>query len=375
MSNPSPSSRTSYPHIAALDGLRGVAILLVLLHGFDVIVPSNGIGRALDVALDLGWVGVQLFFVLSGFLITGILLDTRLAPGYFGSFFARRVLRIFPLYYGVLLLAFLVLPRVGMIVGGNHQLWLWLYVANFFAPFGYGEPAFPHFWSLCVEEQFYLLWPLMVRVLARRGVLVLASLLIVVAVGCRLYVRYRLGDPAGQEAAYMFTPCRMDALAIGALVAALLRSERGATWLIRYRSGTCAIAGLLLFAAGLAIGHLQRTGASMQTFGYTLIAFGFALVLVAALKPTGMSARILALAPLRRCGMYSYGMYVFYAPLHLFVGLPLLARFVPTPSLAEALAYELIAIAATFGVAAFSWHVYERHFLALKSRYAPRPEA
>lgn len=375
MSNLSSPVRHARPHIAALDGLRGVAILLVLLHGFDVIAPSSGISRAFDIVLDLGWVGVQLFFVLSGFLITGILLDTRLAPGYFRRFFARRVLRIFPLYYGVLLIAFVALPRVGLVVGGEHQLWLWLYVANFFAPFGYGEPAFPHFWSLCVEEQFYLLWPVLVLALARRGVIALGSLLIFVAIGCRLYVRYRLGDPTGHEAAYTFTLCRMDALAIGALVAALVRSEHGAARLARYRSGVFAIAGFLLLTAGLAGGHLQRTGASMQTFGYTLIALGFALVLVAALKPTGALARLLALAPLRRCGMYSYGMYVFYAPLHLFVGLPWLAKFIPTPSLAEALTYELVAIAATFGIAALSWHGYERHFLALKSRLAPLPAA
>jgi peptidoglycan/LPS O-acetylase OafA/YrhL len=109
----------------------------------------------------------------------------------------------------------------------------------------------------------------------------------------------------------------------------------------------------------------------MQTFGYTLIAIAFALVLTAALNPIGMLARVLALAPLRRCGIYSYGMYVFYAPLHLFVGLPLLARFISTPSLAEALVYEVVAIATTFGMAAVSWHMYERHFLALKSRLAP----
>lgn len=368
-----PTKALSREHLAALDGLRGVAILLVLLHGFDVIQPVGIVGRALDDLLDIGWIGVQLFFVLSGFLITGILLDTRRAPHYYRGFFVRRVLRIFPLYYGVLFLAFVVLPWLGRSVGGDHQLWLWTYLANFVAPFGYGEPAFPHFWSLCVEEQFYLLWPLLVRYSGRRGVFVLSALLVFIAIGSRLYVRHRLGEPIGHEAAYMFTPCRMDALAIGAIAATLVRSERAAGWIAHQRSLSVAGAGLLLLLAGMLDGHLQRAGAMMQGMGYTLIALGFALVLISALGRTGLPARLLAWAPLRRCGTYSYGMYVFYAPLHLFVGLPLLAKLGGVTTVAGALSYTAGAIVVTFGAGALSWHLYERHFLAMKSRLAPLP--
>jgi peptidoglycan/LPS O-acetylase OafA/YrhL len=368
-----PPSDMSRRHLAALDGLRGVAILLVLLHGFDVIVSPAGIGHVLDTVFDLGWIGVQLFFVLSGFLITGILLDTRQASGYYKSFFVRRVLRIFPLYYGVLFVAFVLLPLLVPVEGGEHQFWLWIYLANFVAPFGLGVPAFPHFWSLCVEEQFYLLWPFLVRHAGRRGVLALSTLLVFIAIGSRLYVRHRLGEPIGHGAAYMFTPCRMDALAIGALVAALLRGERSAGWIARRKPETFAVGGVLLLLAGAALGHLQRTGAMMQTFGYTLIALGFALVLMGALNRRSLPGRLLAWTPLCRCGTYSYGMYVFYAPLHLFVGLPLLTKLGAAPTLMEALAYEAAAIATTFGLAAISWHLYERRFLALKARLAPQP--
>lgn len=372
MSDASPT--LSRQHFAALDGLRGVAIVLVLLHGFDVIQPSGIFGHALDDLLDLGWIGVQLFFVLSGFLITGILLDTRQASGYYRSFFKRRFLRIFPLYYGVLIVAFVLLPwLVGPIDGSEHQLWLWIYVANFTEPFGASVPAFPHFWSLCVEEQFYLLWPLLVRQLGRRGVIVLSGILMLVAMASRIYVRHHLGEPIGHEAAYSFTPCRMDALAIGALVAALLRGGGGATRIAERRPGLVASIGLLVLLSGAAAAHLQRIGAMMQAFGYTVIAVGFALLLVGALSRSGLAARLLAWRPLRHCGIYSYGMYVFYAPLHLFVGLPLLAKFAVVPTLAEALAYEVIAIAVTFALGALSWHAYERHFLALKARLAPLP--
>lgn len=367
---PTPSRQ----HFGALDGLRGVAILLVLLHGFDVIQPSGFFEHALDDSLDLGWIGVQLFFVLSGFLITGILLDTRQATGYYRSFFKRRFLRIFPLYYGILIVAFVLLPSLaGPIDGSAHEWWLWIYVANFTAPFGAGVPAFPHFWSLCVEEQFYLLWPLLVRQLGRRGVIVLSSVLVVVAVASRIYVRHRLGEPIGHEAAYSFTPCRMDALAIGAVVAALMRGGGGVARVANRQPGVITAIGVLVLLAGIVAGHLQRTGAMMQAFGYTVIALGFALLLVGALNRSGRVARLLAWAPLRHCGTYSYGMYVFYAPLHLFVGLPLLATLAATPSMGEALAYEVVAIAVTFALGALSWHVYERHFLALKARLAPLP--
>ena len=109
----------------------------------------------------------------------------------------------------------------------------------------------------------------------------------------------------------------------------------------------------------------------MQIFGYPLIALGFALVLLAALRRESPTARVLGTPLLRRCGTYSYGMYVFYAPLHLFVGLPLLARLGHPPSFLEAVAYEVVAIGATFVLGALSYHVYEKRFLDLKARIAP----
>ncbi|HEY0233393.1 MAG TPA: hypothetical protein VGC55_19250, partial [Dokdonella sp.] len=119
--------------------------------------------------------------------------------------------------------------------------------------------------------------------------------------------------------------------------------------------------------------HLNRIGAGMQTLGYSLIALAFAAVLLGALAREAPPARWLSWAPLRRCGLYSYGMYVFYAPLHLFVGVPLMNRLGRAPTLTEAIVYEIAAGAATFAVAALSYHAYERRFLALKPRLAPMP--
>jgi peptidoglycan/LPS O-acetylase OafA/YrhL len=378
--------RAARGHLPALDGLRGLAIVLVLGHAFDLVPASTGaataVGQALDRALDLGWIGVQLFFVLSGFLITGLLVDATgdpRRPRYYRDFFVRRVLRIFPLYYAALIVAYVVLPLVVTPPPGHgaHQLWLWTYLSNFAAPLGAAEAAFPHVWSLAVEEQFYLVWPIAVRLLVRRDGRALAGLcaaMVLLAVVARVLVRADLGAAA----AYSFTPCRMDALAVGALAALAVRSARAAAWLVTLRPGRVVAAGAGLILAALAAGKLARTGAVMQTVGYGVIAAGGAVLLLGVVLDGvrgGPTARALGWAPLRAIGRYSYGMYVFHAPLHLFVGLPLLARYAPTPSLAVALGYVAAATAVTVATAALSFHLFERPFLALKDRLAPRPAA
>lgn len=364
---------SSMRHVPALDGLRGVAILLVLLHGFDVIDATHGPARVTEVVLNVGWIGVQLFFVLSGFLITGILLDSRASPDYYRSFFVRRVLRIFPLYYGVLFIAFVLLPWLLPDMGGSgrHQIWLWTYLANFTAPFGNSEATFPNFWSLCVEEQFYLVWPFVVLHAGRKTLVAVSAMLVVIGLCSRVYLRHRFGEPLGHEIAYMFTPCRMDALAVGAISAVLVRGSRSSAWLARVGPGLLAGGGFALLAIAMLSGRFARTGVVMQDVGYSLVAFGFALLLLATLTPSALPARLLDSAFLRRCGTYSYGMYVFYAPLHILVGAPLLDHYTDGERFTSGLLYEVVAIGVTFCLAALSYRLYEVRFLALKSRFAP----
>src|SRR5687768_1805284 len=172
------TSVTPPSHWPALDGLRGTAVIAVLVCHYAVLLPRTpAVGL-----LEIGWAGVDLFFVLSGFLITGILLDARGTPHYLRNFYARRALRIFPLYYGFLAVTLLVSLAVKLAPGASHEglrhLWaaqpsLWTYTANYWMPAQtawspWSEVVIP-LWSLSVEEQFYLVWPLVVCRLSERG--------------------------------------------------------------------------------------------------------------------------------------------------------------------------------------------------------------
>ena len=159
-------------HVPELDGVRGLAILMVLLYHFRHGYPP--MLRELDKKiLGLGWSGVDLFFVLSGFLISGILLDTMEARNYYWSFYGRRILRIFPLYLIAVFGYFQVLVplaahfRHPTLSGASREIWFWLHASNFPAAEAYKEKFLPHFWSLSVEEQFYLMWPLLIRQIRR----------------------------------------------------------------------------------------------------------------------------------------------------------------------------------------------------------------
>jgi peptidoglycan/LPS O-acetylase OafA/YrhL len=357
-------------HLPALDGLRGVAILMVMVHNLRRItepLPGDPLSLAWVKLADMGWIGVQLFFVLSGFLITRILLNTQEAANYFRGFYARRALRIFPLYYGTLLVWLLLLPALGLSVArrSSYDLYWWVFLSNWVAPFHQLGNGLGHFWSLAVEEQFYLLWPLAVWRLSARGVLWLCGVLSVLSLASRIVL---LAQGAPTEAVYEFTICRMDALAMGGAVAAALAIPTLHEWLAARLRWMTLLAGIT-FVAGAAVSKLYRlSGFSAQTAGYSLLALAFAIWVLAIALGAGSAG--LRSPFLRMAGKYSYALYVFHFPLDMtwrsFAGTKG-ATISVWGDLIQVLALSLL----TLVLAMASYFLVESPILRLKSRFEP----
>jgi peptidoglycan/LPS O-acetylase OafA/YrhL len=360
-----------------LDGIRGVAIIWVVLYNTTDLLPPTlqGGWHMLAFLVHPGWIGVQLFFALSGFLITGALLDTQRAANYFRAFYARRALRILPLYYTVLILLLIVAPALHFgprLLQANfkEQLSLWLFTVNWTHTAPYG---FAHFWSLAVEEQFYLFWPFIVhRISARRlfAVCVCIAPTALVARGIMIF------SGASSWAVYSATTSRIDALALGGAGACLLHSPAARAWLAS-RLTAINLAALALFMIGIPLTHSYDADAvQCQIFGYTLLALCCATLITTAAAGSAQArhtilSRVLCWAPLRSCGKYSYAVYIFHQPMHKLLGEPWIAsKFGGNPPALAAFAYSLMIGLVSFCAAYLSYHLLERHFLALKYLFA-----
>jgi len=229
-----------------------------------------------------------------------------------------------------------------------------------------------------VEEQFYLVWPFVVRHTTPRRLLKVAIALAVVAFASRL--AFRLAG-VGEGGPYMFTICRMDALALGAAVAALLRIPEYHVRAVAWRSGVALAVGALFVLGLVATRGYPRTTFSGQTFGYTILALTFAaLVLLAVLdheRGRGWVGAVFQNAVLRSFGKYSYAIYLFHQPLNQMVGTPVFHELLPHGAgLAAGSLYVVSGSAASYVLALASYHGYEKHFLALKRYFVPgrRPD-
>lgn len=289
--------------IAELDGVRGLAVLMVMAyHGFayEMIFKSwSGVARVVTVLTNFGWLGVDMFFVLSGFLITGILLRTKQQPRALLRFYRRRALRILPLYYAVLLVILLVYDNAGTFV-----LLSAFFLANVVTLFGVPF-IYPPLWSLAVEEHFYLIWPWVVRAVTPAALALIAGAIVI-------------GEPLARAAGaaqgwevYYFSWFRFDGLAWGALLAIFYQQMQRD----REKLGKLAVAGwvsaTVLLLAALPFGLLTRQRLVGAALLYTIAQMFFAslMAFVLAARETRWVS-VWRWRWLRRCGDWSYCLYL-----------------------------------------------------------------
>ncbi len=356
--------------ISELDGVRAIAVGLVFFNHFAPVKSAPW----LDLIHRVGWVGVDVFFVLSGFLVTGILLKARLNPdGYFRNFYARRSLRIFPLYY-LLLTGTVVVMAIAkhglelqhMVATWGNPLWYYAYLGNVVtaitnvSPPGYFDPM----WSLHVEEQFYLLLPPLVLYLEREHLkrVMIAAVLLAPAIRLLLAWSY----PNMHLLQYQLFPCRMDSLALGGLLAICTPApEATRRWRLPLFVAT---AGMLI----LAVAVFKRYGGTYdgsveRTIGYSLFdlaSVGF-ITLVLSLRGTSATAW-LNWKPLQYVGMISYGLYLFQFPAE-----GLVNRIARSMGLDwDGTIEKFLVVGVTcLALATLSWYLWETKWLAAKSRF------
>jgi len=349
-----------------------MAILLVLF--FHLLWSNVETGNPwLNLAVEFraaGWVGVDLFFSLSGFLITGILYDAINDRHYFKNFYARRVLRIFPLYYGVILVLTLCfhssLATAGkpllLLVGYLQNTALWWHNT----PKTYLIPLSEHLWSLAVEEQFYLVWPLIVfAVKDRRRLLWVSAILSLAALGSRILLLHH-GAPF--VATYKLAFCRADSLLGGAWLALMIRGPSREK-VLRFAPASFLASFLLcLLIAWRAHGFDWEKGWAINEYGYSVLAVASASFIAMALRPASITARLMRTSWLRFLGKYSYGIYIYHQIISGLISLavePILQRHLHSKTLFH-LTFFVIVAGSTVLVAFLSFNLYERPFLRLK---------
>jgi peptidoglycan/LPS O-acetylase OafA/YrhL len=370
------------PYYKSFNGIRGLAVLMVFFHHYGAFWHA-------DRLQSFTWAGVDVFFVLSGFLITGILFDSIDRPLYFRDFYIRRALRIFPLYYGLFLLVFLLTPIFHLRY--THRFFsFFFYLGNLVVPLsdGRGNPTviamarhggqiaigtIGHFWSLCVEEQFYLVWPTVVWLVRdRRRLMQLCVGTSVLTLIGRILLRPHVSQTGLEHyLLHWSTYTRCDTLLIGAWLALWLRGDQFTPRRIKLTAyalvwGSAAVFGFFLWhQPSLKTVDEVVGNAFISTYGFTLIALACAGLILFALDEKGVVSRFLQLRPLSALGLISYGFYFFH--LLPYPSFELLGRHFPQLMVA----IPWIAFVCSLAAAVLSFHFFESPFLRLKNRLAP----
>lgn len=368
--------------IPELDGLRGFAILLVILCHYVGNPDHHPLGFILHRALlayTVGWSGVDLFFVLSGFLIGGILLDARSSPHYFRAFYMRRVFRILPIYYlwtllfaATVIVVLVFFPgRLGVASGDLLRVPVQLlFLQNIFI-------GMPHFtwtwfvvtWSLAIEEQFYLVAPPLIRFLSLRRLVTVLTATIILAPLLR-FLLYRYWAPGTYLCAFLM-PCRADSLSCGILLAAAWRDARFREFLRTHATLLQRVLTVLFLGVGGLLWWLVHPiNAITVTIGYTWLAFFYStLLLTAVSQPDGWLAAATRGRFIAWLGGISYCVYLLHDAFNFFAHM-IFFHSEPRLYTLGHLAVSLFALLATLGVAALSWRFFEKPLIRRGHSYS-----
>jgi peptidoglycan/LPS O-acetylase OafA/YrhL len=355
-------------YFPGLDGLRGISCLIVVLtHNFEF-----------SHFFEYGWLGVDLFFVISGFLITSILLNAVQSENFLRNFYVRRILRIFPLYYLMLVIFIIILPlfnpfKEELQYYVQNQLWFWFYGQNWLMIFRFpptGAYHLNHFWSLAVEEQFYLLWPFIIlwlRTPKRLTIFIVAALVALFLV--RSFLWYLKIDQFNYTVFYRFT--RVDGICIGALCATILKINK------RLISNNIAIVATTLALLNLAFyfvnKHNEFTYPYLGFIGYTTFSALLGLLLNEVIQNKAPWFQAIFTFPaLQFVGKISYSLYALHWPVFLLTHSLFSYVFQNTVGLSGLVSVYTASFCSTilgFILSVVSYYYFERKFLRLKNRF------
>lgn len=362
-------------HVKPLDGIRGLAVLAVLFFHFGDLSHAHSFAlRAIGAVKDAGWIGVDIFFALSGFLITSILYQTRNDTNGAVNFYARRALRLFPLFYGVWI-------GIALYLFLTHQPWragyaLYLfYAGNFIAvKYGFvGTLGVAHFWSLAVEEQYYLIWPWLVWKIHNyrtMKMILLGSLLLSFLIKLVLIALH-----VNPLVAYYTLPTHIESIAMGSFVAfAVQRHEE--KWLVGMSRILLPVSAACVVSLGVMNRGLNFGSPMIQLIGYPLLGLLACSLIVRSLEPGSWTARAMTNPVLRFYGRYSYGLYVYNYLLHHLLKkylYPSMGNHIVNPPVLN-VAYLVSCFAILTVISVLSFHLCEDPFLHLKRKFASSPD-
>jgi peptidoglycan/LPS O-acetylase OafA/YrhL len=331
--------------IARLDGIRGIAIIMVVLH-------HSGL-------LNAGWTGVDLFFVLSGFLITQILLKTKSDEDYWSTFYKKRARRILPPLIPLIILGLALTPGLNLWFGAAYLL----FFGNAVMAAGYIVPILGITWSLAVEEHFYLVWPLAIRYLSRKNVAALACAIILIEPFLRAFATHYLS----RQAVQVLTPFRLDGLAAGSILALSLEHARVVSLIKAVAAWGCAAAfgiyALLYRLLGHSFTHMENH-ALFNGLGYSLIVFiAFFFISYVLFHEDAVLSKVLSFRPLAELGKISYGVYLYHM-----LSMVLVAKFLGlgTLSTRSIRRIAIIDIPLAVIIAYLSYRFYEKPIMTWK---------